>query len=71
MLDCDLAMLEGYVLAEPVSRLVVDAFTRIKTALVEAQKTPTNKQSTPCKCCAGVSSQGNVWYCQFCGRKLL
>lgn len=66
MLDCDLAVLEGYVLTEPVSIPVAEAFGRIKTALAEAQKTPTNKQSEPFDvqpCC-----EGNEWLCSVCGK---
>lgn len=43
-----------------------NAWQRIKKFVEEAQKTPTNKQSTPCAVC-GKPNHKEALYCQWCG----
>jgi len=57
--DCDFAILEGYVLTDPVSIPVAEALSRIKTALAEKQSEPFDVQ----QCC-----QDNEWVCSICGK---
>ena len=57
MLADDIKKVEYYVDFGGPHNNIADAWSRIKTALEESQKTPTNKQSAPCFFCGVVGGK--------------